>query len=231
MEKYKYDRYNLIFGLAFCVVAVLVLYAGVSNVFKWNKFQEKAVEVSAVITDIDKRVSRKGGKSRKRTYDVDIVYQYEGKEYSGDLGYYIEGMKTGDTVTIYVDPDDPEITMSEPWNGLVISIILSLVATGISMAFLIHEFSMKKYIDGLIEADKYVFAECTCENRSGLKVNGVAYNCAELVYIDDSGEKFYFQSHPYPPDTHPYSPGEKVKVYVDIENKPRRGYVSTQKQE
>ncbi len=225
MEKYKYERSHLIFGTVFSVLAVLLMYIGVSEVLKWNDFKETAVPVKAVITEIHEKVGRSGGKHRKKTYSVDIVYEYDGKEYSGDLNYYIQGMKTGDNVTIFVDPSDPESTMSEPWNALIMSIIMTLVTGGVGTAFFVYEIRMKKYINGLIEADKYVLAECTGEKPSGTKVNGVAYNCAELVYTDSSGSKIYFRSRPYHPSEQPYSPGESVKVYVDIENKPRKYYV------
>ena len=225
MEKYKFERFHLIFGAVFCALAVLLLYAGIANVFKWNRFKETAVPVNAQIAEIHKRVSRSGGKQRKRTYDVDIVYEYDGREYSGEVNYYIQGMDVGDILTIYVDPADPGYTMSEPWNGLVMSIIMAIVTGGVGTAFFVYELRMKKYINGLIEADKYVFAVCTREKPSGTKVNGVSYNCAEFIYTDSSDKKTYFYSYPYPPDTQPYSPGESVKVYVDIDNKPRKYYV------
>lgn len=225
MEKYRFERFHLIFGAAFCALAALLLYAGIANVFKWNNFRETAVPVNAVITEIHEKVGRSGGKHRKRTYDVDIAYEYDGREYSGEINYYIQGMEPGDILTIYVDPANPEYTMSEPWNGLVMSIIMAIVTGGVGTAFFVYEIRMKKYINGLIEADKHVFAVCTQEKPSGTKVNGVSYNCAEFIFTDGSGKKTYFYSRPYPPDEQPYSVGESVKVYVDIENKPRRYYV------
>lgn len=65
MEKYRFERFHLIFGAVFCTLAALLLYAGIANVVKWNKFNETAVPVNAIITEIHEKVGRSGASTEK----------------------------------------------------------------------------------------------------------------------------------------------------------------------
>lgn len=229
MEKYKYDSSHMIFGLIFSVLTVLIIYVGAANYVKWNKFKETAVPVNAEITDIHKR-SKASSKNKNTVYTVYISYEYDGQEYSDELGYYVTGMTVGDTVTIKIDPDDPQDHMSDPLMANIICAVSALLTGIVGAAFFIYELRRGAYINSLIKAEKYVLAEYTGEKPSGLTVNNVKYERSVFVYTDSSGNKTTFRGRPHHPNKLPCYPCGTAKVYVDMENDSRKHYVSQENQ-
>ncbi len=228
MEKYKYNLPFMIIGGVFSLVAVVFIVISAANVVKWNSFKDKAVSVTAEITDIDTHRERRGSKT-KTYHDVYIEYDYNGRHYSEELSYYSSGMAVGDKITVLIDPDKPERNMSDP--GVIIGIFLVFVFVfgSIGAAFLVHELRMGAYINGLIRDDKYVYAEYTGEEPSNLTVNKVRYNQSVFTYDNGFGITMTFHSHPHSPCEQPYSTGDTVKVYVDMEKNANKHYVSSGK--
>ncbi|MGN0667041.1 MAG: DUF3592 domain-containing protein [Huintestinicola sp.] len=225
MEKYKHNLIFMLFGAAFSIMAVVMILIAVSNTVKWNDFRKTAVATDARITNI--QVSRQHtGKKTKVYHDVYITYEYNDEEYDDMLSYYSSGMNEGDIVTIYVDPEDPRKNMSDPGIILIISAVMFIVFGGIGASFFVYEIRRGIYINRLIRDDKYVFAEYTREEPSDLTVNKVRYNQSVFTYDDGYGRALSFTSRPHHPSELAYAPGESMKVYVDMENDPKKHYVS-----
>ncbi len=232
MEKYKYNLVFMIIGGVFSLVAVIMLLVSVGTRISWNSFKETAVSVTAEITDIQVRRERSHSSSNSRNttttyHDVYVEYDYNGQHYSEKLDYYYSGMAKGDEITILIDPNDPRRSMTDPGIATAVCLIFVFVFGGIGAAFLIVELSKGAYINGLIRDDKYVYAEYTGEEPSGLTVNKVRYNQSVFTYDNGFGITMTFRSHPHHPSESPYRPGDTVKVYVDMKKDASKHYVSS----
>lgn len=230
MERYKWSFVSAIIGGIFFLTGIIFIIIGAVNVAGWNDFKKDAVPVTATITDISTHTTRRpGSNKRRRTYDVNIEYEYDGKSYSGDLSYYTSGMREGGAVDIFIDPDDPYKHRSEPYLVSGMMAVFGLVFGGIGAAFLGHEIKKSKYINRLIAEGKFIYADYSGEEQANVTVNNVRYRQAVFVYEDGFGKKLTFKSEPYHPNSCPYSQGDTKKVYVDMETDPKRYYVSREK--
>lgn len=226
MTKYKINKINLLFGIIFGVVGVVMLCIIIGQLIKWNDFKKTALPAEAVITNIETVVTRDSDGDRTTKHYVDIEYYADGKTYSGPLGYYSSGMREGDTITVYYDPDNPGYTMSKPYLMCGIMSIFLLVFGGIGAGFLIYEIRMYNFASSLIREDKYVYSEDWHEEIANVRVNNVRYRMAVCTYHDSYGREYTFNSQPYHPNKCPFYPGKQIKIYVDIEKDGTKYYVS-----
>ncbi len=97
--------------LCFIFVGILALVFGVFRIITNDAIVSKGVTVNAVITDSDgsHRYSDEEADGRN---DYDIIYEYNGKTYEnriykGDTSAF-DSKNKGDTVYIYIDPENPE---------------------------------------------------------------------------------------------------------------------------
>lgn len=232
VEKYKYNLAFMIIGAVFTLVAAVMLIVSVAVNVSWNSFKKTAVSVTAEITDIQVRRERRHSSSNSRNttttyHDVYVEYDYNGQHYSEKLGYYYSGMAEGDEISILIDPNDPKRSMTDPGIASAVCLIFVFVFGGIGAVFLIVELRKGAYINRLIRDDKYVYAEYTGEEPSGLRVNNVRYNQSVFTYDSGFGITAEFRSQPHHPMESPYSPGDTVKVYVDMKKDASKHYVSS----
>lgn len=226
MVKYKINKLNIMFGVIFAALGILMLVMILCISASWNSFKETAREVTAVITDIDVRrtATRKNGKTRHRTeHTVYIEYTVDGNEYRNTLGYYNGGMAEGDNVTILYDPENPDRHMSDPTVSCIVMGVFLLIFGGIGLGFLMCEFNRSRFVNRLIEKNLYVVCYDWEEVTSGTKVNNVRYKQI-ICYYEDLGRSFQFRSAPYHPNKCPFIHGQPITVYVDLE-KPKKYYV------
>ncbi|MCI7767158.1 MAG: DUF3592 domain-containing protein [Oscillospiraceae bacterium] len=228
MERYKWSFVSTIIGWVFFAFGVIFLIIPLISIASWAEFKKDAVPVSAEITDIDTYTKRSNHKNR--TYhDVYVEYEYDGVTYSEELDYYTSGMKKGDDIEIYVDPDDPSRSRSNPFVFSAIMAVFGLVFGGIGAGFLVHEIKMSIYINKLIAEDKFIYADYSNEEQANVTVNNVRYNHSVFVYDDGLGRIMTFNSEPHHPSSRPHIQGDSIKVYVDLENNPKKYYVSREK--
>lgn len=230
MERYKWSFAPTLIGVIFFLFGVAFLIVPAISIAEWTEFKKDAVPVSATITDISTHTTRRTGSHKRRTtHDVYVEYEYEGKTYSEELDYYTSGMREGDNVDILIDPDNPSKNRSEPYLFAGIMAIFGLIFGGIGAGFLIYQLKKSRYINRLIDEDKFIYAEYSNEQQANVTVNNVRYNQAVFVYEDGFGRELTFTSEPYKPSSRPYAPGDTKKVYVDMEADPNRYYVSREK--
>ena len=91
--------------LILTLLGIGIILSGVSALADHSNFMKKAVETSAVVTNIFK-----ADDDDNEAYDrVQVKFSVDGKEYKGELRYRNAGaMSQGDTVTVYYNPDDPQ---------------------------------------------------------------------------------------------------------------------------
>lgn len=232
MEKYKYNLVFMIIGGVFTLVAVIMILVSAGMSISWNSFKKTAVSVTAEINDIQVRRERRHSSSNSRNttttyHDVYVEYDYNGQHYSEKLDYYYSGMAKGDEISILIDPNNPRRSMTDPGVASAVCLIFVFVFGGIGVAFLIVELRKGAYINGLIRDNKYVYAEYTGEEPSGMRVNNVRYDQSVFTYDSGYGITAEFRSQPHHPLECPYHAGDKVKVYVDMKKDASKHYVSS----
>ena len=112
----------LVLGIVFLVIAISL-----------NKpIPENYIETQAVITRIDEVLLPTYDKTdgigpEDFEYHVFVEYSYDGKTYSDcEYGNYDSSMNKGDTVILYLNPDNPSQFMTDP-SGNSIFVIISIV--------------------------------------------------------------------------------------------------------
>lgn len=224
--KYKPNMISVVFGALFTTISVVFLAAIIAVDVSYANFKKDAVPVEAVITDIDShRVHNRNTNKTRTEHTVYVEYEYEGEVYNTELGYYSSGMKKGDREEIYINPDNPSESSSSPLILNCIIIPLAGIFISIGLVFLIKEVKNKKAVNKLIEDGLYVFCDDVAEENANVTVNNVRYRWLRCTYNDGTGRTFVFHSHPYPPSERHYTPGQSVKIYVDIENNPKVYYI------
>lgn len=227
MTKRKLKLGYIIGGIAMIFIALLLVKVIHSQITGWNEFKKTALSTTATITDIQRR--RTGSKKhRKTSYTVYIKYTVDDTEYENILGYYVKGMYEGQTVDILYDPANPSHHESQPYVPAAIEGILAVVLLLLGAASLRSEIYKYFYINQLIAEDSYVICDQWQDLRSNTSVNNVRYHYTECTYTDERGVTYTFGSDIYHPNKQPFVPGDRVKVYVDLQ-KPTKYYVSYEK--
>lgn len=121
----------LVFGIGFMFFAVKI-----NN----QKVPENYIETNATIVRIEEELSptfdRSEGTPDAGDYEhtVFVDYTYNGNTYSNrQYANYDSSMKVGDTVSVFVDPDDPETFMcdtSGDYVFIIVSAVVILVGIG-----------------------------------------------------------------------------------------------------
>lgn len=228
MERYKWSFPFTFIGVIFFLFGVIFVIIAAANIAGWEEFRKDAVSVNATITDIDTHTERRG-KKKKTYHDVFVEYEYEGVTYSDELDYYTSGMREGDDVEIYVDPERPSDSRSKPYLVSGIMGLFALIFGGIGAGFLGHEIRRSVIVNRLIAEDKFIYANYSHEEKANVTVNKVRYDQSVFVYDDGSGRKMVFKGEPHHPSSRPYIQGDTMKVYVDMEKDPGKYYVSREK--
>ena len=216
---------------ALSMIAVIFLFLGIlcAAVFSIQlmehiKVKQNGVEVTAEITDIDVTRSRSHGKTRVN-HHVKIAYMYDDELYRSSLGYYIAGMKEGQSVRIVVDPAKPTHFTSSSIVPYIIPFIISSIFIIIGAGFGIHLIRHSIIIKRLIDNDLCVQCYDWEEIPANVRVNSVRYHAIK-AYYDVGFKKLEFVSNAFHPNKCPVMYGQPVTVYVDINGDASKYYVA-----
>ena len=143
VNKFHFVRGIIIFSTILIIgILFLTLFPKLNKPIPENYVETKATiirieeELSPTYDDID------GFDATDYEYTVFVEYTYNGKTYSEkEYGSYDSSMKEGDTVTLYVNPDEPDDFMCEPVNNSILVIIgIVIVVVGIGgLGFTIYK--------------------------------------------------------------------------------------------
>lgn len=223
--KYKPNSVSVVFGAIFVIMGMIFLGAIIAVDISYANQKNSYVPVEAVITDIrEEKVYDRSRKTTKITHEVIVKYEYEGNTYRTHLGHYNSAMNVGDREEIYIDPEAPGNTVSSPLTLNLIIIPMVIIVMGLGIAFIIREIKRSKAVNKLIEEDMYIFCDNVIEEQSNTTVNNVRYLWLRCKYYAN-GQTYDFKSHPYHPRDSRYVPGQKVKIYVDLETNPKVYYM------
>lgn len=112
----------LVLGIAFFTVSLKLI----------KPVPENYVEIKAIITRIEEELSPSYDKSDgigpdDYEHHVFVKYTYNGETYSEkEYGNYDSSMKEGDTVFLYINPEEPDAFKSDP-SGSIIFMIIGIV--------------------------------------------------------------------------------------------------------
>ena len=218
------------------IVAIVFIFVGVcmgigAFVAKYtmNNFMENAEEVDAVISDIYRdheayEHSSSVGSDNSTAY---VTYRYDGKKYRDiPISYYSSSMRIGDDITVYVDPDDPEVAKTREGFSLVFIVFLILggVFTGVGVTMICVSASTKRF------NDRTKSTLCGTGIKTGGVVTEVCYDPANCVnaahpiyikarYIAPDGMTYFGCSHKILIDVRNYiAVGDVVDVWIDSKN-------------
>lgn len=87
----------------FAIIGVALIAAGIICLAKSENFKKTAVETEATITEIEIYEDSDGDTQ----YNVLVEFRADDEKIEGSLGYHVSGMKKGQTVQIFYNPNDP----------------------------------------------------------------------------------------------------------------------------
>ena len=112
----------LLFGMFFIITAFNILEIEKDKI-EYMETNGEPAEATIV------RVPRSSGKKNKAR--PIIAYEFEGKEYTGTMNYYFFLLKKGDTVEVWVDPENPESFIES--DNTTIGLIYLMMFIGAAM--------------------------------------------------------------------------------------------------
>lgn len=87
----------------FSIIGIVLIVVGSVWIIKSENFKKNAVQSEAIITKIDTFEDIDGDTQ----YNVLVEFSADDVKIEGNLGYHVTGMKKGQTVQIFYNPDDP----------------------------------------------------------------------------------------------------------------------------
>ena len=106
----------------FAIIGLALIVAGIVCLVKSENFKKNAVETEATITEIEIYEDSDGDTQ----YNVLVEFRADDEKIEGSLGYHVSGMKKGQTVQIFYNPNDPHDFKSaseDIWLFVVLSLI------------------------------------------------------------------------------------------------------------
>lgn len=87
----------------FTIIGIVLIVVGSVWLAKAENFKKNAVQTQAAITEIDIFEDSDGDTQ----YNVLVEFRADDAKIEDSLGYHVSGMKKGQTVEIFYNPDDP----------------------------------------------------------------------------------------------------------------------------
>ncbi len=221
-------------GAIFIFIGVLFLVIGIFIASSNIAFKNRAIEQTAYISDIRKEYDGTLSESRRhRSYKAYVKYYVDDKEYEERLDYYSGGMRVGDKVKIYYDPDHPDQILSKfGFNFLFIIPLIGLIFFAVGSVVILMKVRKIMINKSLKEKGEAVYAEISevTLNRS-YKVNGRSPYIITCKWTDPSTGLIYFFKSPniwFNPE--PIINDRQIQslvVYIERDN-PKRYFVSVE---
>lgn len=216
----KKNKVLILISIIFLIVGVVFLVSGICWLVYGIRFQQKAVTVPAVITQITRHWDSDGDSD----YDVFVDYSYEGEKYHDVLlNFYSSTMYQGKEIDILVDPKNPGRITSHYGNIIGSSIFIGLgtIFTLVSICLVVSRKIAESRRKRLMEQGRVIFG--TVESiglNSFYTVNGKHPYVVYCTYKDEYKDVVYrFRSEKIWTDPSPViEPGSEIRIYVDNTN-------------
>ncbi len=116
----------------FAIIGVALIAAGIICLAKSENFKKTAVETEATITEIEMYEDSDGDTQ----YKVLVEFQADDEKIEGSLGYHVSGMKKGQTVQIFYNPNDPHDFKSASEDIWIFAVLIVLGVPFLLFGFL-----------------------------------------------------------------------------------------------
>ncbi len=217
--KDKNKAVSIVFCI-FVIVGTLLVGIGIILLLSGGRFRQRAVEVDAVINEIQSYRDSDGDYCHR----VYVNYTYGGKEYENIyLSEYSSNMYEGKEITLLVDPDDPAkistgfvtIFVGAMFAGM--GVIFGLIGM-IPLIVMKRKNSIKKKI---VAAGNFLWGKVEhIDYNTSYSVNGQHPYVVYCTYKDEHKDIVYrFKSENIWTNLeYVLPPGSAVRIYVDKEN-------------
>lgn len=116
----------------FAIIGVALIMAGIICLAKSENFKKTAVETEATITEIEIYEDSDGDTQ----YNVLVEFRADDEKIEGSLGYHVSGMKKGQTVQIFYNPNDPHDFKSASEDIWIFAVLIVLGVPFLLFGFL-----------------------------------------------------------------------------------------------
>ena len=116
----------------FAIIGVALIMAGIICLAKSENFKKTAVETEATITEIEIYEDSDGDTQ----YNVLVEFRADDEKIEGSLGYHVSGMKKGQTVQIFYNPNDPHDFKSASEDIWIFAVLIVLGVQFLLFGFL-----------------------------------------------------------------------------------------------
>lgn len=116
----------------FAIIGVALIAAGIICLAKSENFKKTAVETEATITEIEMYEDSDGDTQ----YNVLVEFRADDEKIEGSLGYHVSGMKKGQTVQIFYNPNDPHDFKSASEDIWIFAVLIVLGVPFLLFGFL-----------------------------------------------------------------------------------------------
>ncbi len=116
----------------FAIIGVALIAAGIICLAKSENFKKTAVETEATITEIEIYEDSDGDTQ----YNVLVEFRADDEKIEGSLGYHVSGMKKGQTVQIFYNPNDPHDFKSASEDIWIFAVLIVLGVPFLLFGFL-----------------------------------------------------------------------------------------------
>ena len=202
-------------GILIVILGLILAIIGISIDISEEKFQEKALSTTAVITDLNIHTYRKKGKT-KRDYDIYVEYEIDGKNYRSELNVYDTSMKEGQRIEILYDPKNPGKAHIYTDGGKWIVVIMGGIPIIIGIVVIVISIKKHKKFKALINNGM-----CATGTIVNFRVDTSATLNKEHPYIAEvevtdaiTGEKRRYDSE-WVNSSDQSMKGSSVAVYID----------------
>jgi len=145
----RIPRWIMIFPLMMVIFCSVLLFFFLQEKSENDRFMETAVPINAECTEIH-MFSDIGEDGTEYYYRADVQYEYDGAIYQADDFKVTESTLKGDTIRIYISPENPSdarIPMSSAEAVFSIAIWSVMIIIGVIMTLIAFKMSCKPKAD------------------------------------------------------------------------------------
>lgn len=219
-RKKTVDIVYLILALVFCFLGLNFMIIGATVFGTIHGKMKDAIEIEATITDI----SYMGGGAND-SHNVYVSYEFEGQQYDYvRLNTYTSSMHEGDTITVYIDDNNPGEVIGTGWSEFIFLGVfggIGLVFFAIGLIFVALIVKKNRKIKWLLENGQVIHGTVTeIVFNTCVNVNGRHPRVVYCSYQDPgTGMIYQFKSRNiYDSITNCIAIGDSIDIYVDPEN-------------
>ncbi|MDR0964783.1 MAG: DUF3592 domain-containing protein [Clostridium sp.] len=163
----------LTIGAIFLIIGLLLGAACVFVSMENHRFQSRAIKTQGIITNTEWIESHDDDDDDYRS--ITVSFETEDREIiTGSYDYSDNFMDTGDIVTVYYDPNNPEKFRSGKVSSMmtVIMSIIGIIFGGIGLLLILNIKIGGRSKKKLMETGQLIYARVTKIEKSGWSVNG-----------------------------------------------------------